>query len=55
MELLAEAPLEGGVTTLHDAIWTWTRSQPGEIAENYPLPAEECGPHPYLLLSTAGR
>ncbi len=36
----AEAPLKGGVTTLHDAIWTWTRSQPGEIAENYPLPAE---------------
>jgi hypothetical protein len=36
----AETPAEGGVTTLHDAPWTWSRSQPGEVAENYPLPAE---------------
>ncbi len=36
----AAAPEEGGETTLHDAPWTWTRSRPGEIGENYPLPHE---------------
>lgn len=36
----AAAPAEGGVTTLHDVVWTWKRSRPGEIAENYPLPPE---------------
>ena len=36
----AETPAEGGITTLHDAPWTWTRSRPGEVGENYPLPAE---------------
>ena len=35
----AETPAEGGVTTLHNAPWTWTRSSPGEVAENYPLDA----------------
>ena len=36
----AAAPEVGGVTTLHDAPWTWTRSRPGEVGENYPLPNE---------------
>jgi hypothetical protein len=36
----AETPERGGVTTLHDAPWRWTRSRPGEVGENYPLPAE---------------
>ena len=36
----AETPSRGGITTLHDAPWTWTRSSPGEVAENYPLPDE---------------
>lgn len=36
----AETPSAGGVTTLHDAPWKWTRSRPGEVGENYPLPAE---------------
>ena len=36
--LYVEAPAEGGVTTLHDAAWTWSRSRPGEVADNYPLP-----------------
>jgi hypothetical protein len=35
----AETPTEGGVTTLHNAMWKWTRSSPGEVAENYPLDA----------------
>ncbi len=34
----AEAPEQGGITTLHDAPWTWTPGHPGEVAENYPLP-----------------
>ena len=36
----ATAPEVGGVTTLHDAPWTWTRSRPGEVGENYPLPKD---------------
>ena len=36
----AETPAEGGMTTLHDAPWRWARSRPGEVGENYPLPAE---------------
>ena len=35
----AETPAEGGVTTLHNAMWNWARSSPGEVAENYPLDA----------------
>ena len=34
----AETPERGGITTLHDAPWRWTRSRPGEVGENYPLP-----------------
>lgn len=33
----AETPAGGGVTTLHNAPWTWTRQTEGEVAENYPL------------------
>lgn len=33
-----ETPAEGGITTLHDAPWQWTRTRPGEVGENYPLP-----------------
>lgn len=36
----AETPERGGITTLHDAPWTWTRRRPGEVGENYPLPAD---------------
>jgi hypothetical protein len=36
----AETPAEGGINTLHYAPWKWTRSRPGEVGENYPLPAE---------------
>lgn len=36
----AETAARGGITSLHDAPWRWTRSRPGEVAENYPLPAE---------------
>lgn len=39
----AATPEEGGVTTLHDAPWTWTRSRPGEVGENYPLPDAAVG------------
>ena len=34
----AETPAEGGITTLHDAPWRWSRTRPGEVGENYPLP-----------------
>jgi hypothetical protein len=34
----AESPAEGGITTLHDAPWTWTPRSADEIADNYPLP-----------------
>lgn len=36
----AETPACGGITTLYDAPWRWTRSRSGEVAENFPLPAE---------------
>lgn len=36
----AETPECGGITTLYDAPWRWVRSRPGEVAENFPLPAE---------------
>lgn len=36
----AETPARGGVTTLYDAPWRWTRRRPGEVGENYPLPPE---------------
>lgn len=35
----AEVPEHGGITTLYDAPWRWTRSRPGEVGENYPLPS----------------
>jgi hypothetical protein len=51
----AETPAEGGITTLHDAPWTWTRSRPGEVAENYPLPPEAVeGAQTFAYRPTAG-
>jgi hypothetical protein len=51
----AEVPPVGGVTTLHDALWTWNRSRTGEVAENYPLPMESvAGARTYAYQPKAG-